>query len=209
MLIPLEDLVNKYVIDLNGILHVGAHLGEEGPAYRTCGANKVWWVEGDPDTCKRLRNIVSNFSNENYAIEAVVADEEGKELTFNIANNGQSSSVLELGLHKQFHPEVHYEGKRTVYATTIDNIVSGYNVIADFLNLDLQGAELLALQGAKEYLAGCRYIYTEVNDREVYKGCALLPELDAYLDEFGFERVETLMTHAHWGDAFYIRRGMR
>lgn len=208
MLIPLDMLVEKYQIQLCGVLHVGAHLGEEAVAYRASGAETVWWVEGDPDTCVKLRDIVSNFSNDNYAIEAVVADEEGKPFTFNIANNGQSSSILELGLHKQYHPEVHYEGTRDVIGTTIDNVVDTYNVRADFLNLDLQGAELMALKGAREFLKTCRYVYTEVNDREVYKHCAKVDELDTFLYEFGFSRVETEWTPFHWGDAFYIRKEM-
>lgn len=206
MLIPLNYLVEKYQIALDGILHVGAHLGEEAGAYRVCGANTVWWVEGDPDTCVKLRSALNGFANENFAIEAVVADEEGKKFTFNIANNGQSSSILELGLHTRYHPEVHYEGKREVYGTTIDNVVNTFNVRADFLNLDLQGAELMALKGGVEFLADCRYVYTEVNDRQVYKDCAQIGEIDEFLSDF--ERVETSMTDFHWGDAFYIRRGI-
>ena len=75
----------------------------------------------------------------------------------------------------------------------------------NFLNLDIQGAELLALKGMKNSLEKINYIYTEVNSAEVYKKCAQIEELDEYLSEFGFKRVETKMTPYEWGDAFYIR----
>jgi hypothetical protein len=49
------------------------------------------------------------------------------------------------------------------------------------------------------------YIYLEVNAEEVYKGCALLPDIDSYLKHYGFLRLATVMTKANWGDAFYKR----
>ena len=49
------------------------------------------------------------------------------------------------------------------------------------------------------------YIYAEVNTKELYAGCAQLPELDAWLDARGFKRVEISMTGWGWGDALYVR----
>jgi hypothetical protein len=72
--------------------------------------------------------------------------------------------------------------------------------------LDIQGAELKALKGMEEYLSKIDYIYTEVNSDYVYKDCALIGEVDEYLEKFGLKRVETqIYTEYRWGDAFYIR----
>ena len=57
----------------------------------------------------------------------------------------------------------------------------------------------------EEYLHKIDYIYTEINSEEVYKGCNLVIEMDAYLKQFGFKRVETCWTIWKWGDAFYIK----
>ena len=46
-------------------------------------------------------------------------------------------------------------------------------------------------------------LYLEVNEKELYKGCALLPELDAYLLTNGFQRVLTNMTCHGW-ETLYI-----
>lgn len=75
----------------------------------------------------------------------------------------------------------------------------------DFINLDIQGAELLALKGATSILPFVKAIYTEVNEKELYEGCALIEELDAYLKQNGFTRILTNMTKHGWGDALYIR----
>ena len=76
----------------------------------------------------------------------------------------------------------------------------------NFLNLDIQGAELLALKGFLKGLEKIEYVYTEVNSGEVYKDCAKIEELDFFLKEYNFERVETNMTQYEWGDAFYRKK---
>jgi hypothetical protein len=46
-----------------------------------------------------------------------------------------------------------------------------------------------------------------VNSDYVYKDCPLIGEIDEYLKNFGFERVETVWENGcKWGDAFYINR---
>ena len=76
----------------------------------------------------------------------------------------------------------------------------------NFLNLDIQGAELLALKSMEKYLKNVKYIYTEVNTEKVYKDCALMNEIDDYLQQFGFTRaVHKLFGNCGWGDALYIK----
>ena len=82
---------------------------------------------------------------------------------FNVSNNGQSSSILELGLHKQFHPHVHYVSSFESKTKLLKDIICNYNIEYNFLNLDIQGAELKALKGMEEYLNKFDYIYIEVN----------------------------------------------
>ena len=75
----------------------------------------------------------------------------------------------------------------------------------DFVNIDIQGAELLALKGFGEYLQSVKYIYTEVNTNFLYKNCCLINEIDEFLSQFNFQRKETLLTQYEWGDALYIK----
>ncbi len=75
----------------------------------------------------------------------------------------------------------------------------------DFINLDIQGAELKALKGADKILPYIKAIYTEVSTKELYKNCVLLPELDEFLEKNGFKRIIINMTHNYWGDALYIK----
>jgi hypothetical protein len=63
----------------------------------------------------------------------------------------------------------------------------------------------MALRGARTSLAHADALYLEVNEKELYKGCGLLPEMDAFLETHGFRRILTEMTSHGWGDALYIR----
>lgn len=202
MLIPFKDLVPKYKLEIRGILHLGAHTGEESEAYEELGIKNVLWVEADRSIMRKLKKHVPDY---NETVCAVVGPEDNGVVVFNKANNEQSSSILELGVHRRYHPEVSYVSSEERKTTKVDTLMKKTKLDINMMNLDLQGAELLALKGATDTLGQTDYIYTEVNDMELYKGCVQLPELDAYLKDFGFKRVETAMTNAHWGDALYVK----
>jgi FkbM family methyltransferase len=201
MLIPLTELVKKYNISFQGILHVGAHECEEINDYEQyISRDKILWVEALPNKVQLCRDRYPGINIENAIVSDTV-----EEVTFNISNNGQSSSILEFGLHSQYHPQVHYIQSFQTTTILLKDILSKYNIQYNFLNFDIQGAELKALKGMEDYLTQVDYLYTEVNSDYVYKNCALITELDEYLKIFGLIRVETKWTDCKWGDAFYIR----
>jgi len=208
MLIKFQEIVKKYNISPNGILHIGAHHAEEANSYVAHGVNKVIWVEADLTTFDELNKIISKYpSHKSYCFAA--SDVDGKEVDFHIASNGESSSLLEMGKHTTHHPHITIIDKKKVKTKRIDTFFEEESfspVDYNFLNLDIQGAELLALKGMGETLEQIDYIYTEVNSAEIYKGCAQIEELDEYLSKFNFERVETKMTQYEWGDAFYVKK---
>jgi FkbM family methyltransferase len=205
MLIDFRELFPKYGIKPRGVLHVGANVGEEAPVYDELGIKEVAWVEANPDLIPKLKENVFKLGHTIY--EACVSDTTGEEVTFNISNNGgQSSSILELGTHKIAHPEVHYTKTLNLETIRLDLMLAGSYIDYNFLNIDLQGAELKALRGLGDRLHQFKWAYLEVNQAELYKGCALVEEIDTYLLGFGFKRVETKWCgNTGWGDALYIK----
>jgi len=203
MLINLEQLIKKYNMHFKGILHVGAHECEEIQVYeKNLPRNKILWVDALYDKVELCKSRYPNL-----LIEFAVVSDKNEIVNWNRSNNGQSSSILNLGLHKKFHPEVHYivSGKRE--AVPLSDFIGKYDISYNFINLDIQGAELKALKGMEEYLNDVDYIYTEVNCDYVYEGCALINEIDEYLLKFNLHRVETCWAgDCKWGDAFYIRK---
>jgi len=203
MLIPLHALAQKYNIVFKGVLHVGAHECEELKDYETyLQRDKILWIEAMSNKVEKCKQMYPGV----LIREAIVSDTVEK-VKFNISNNGQSSSILELGLHKQFHPHVHYIDHIEGETQLLKDIICDYDIEYNFLNFDIQGAELKALKGMESYLDKVDYLYTEVNSDYVYKECALIGELDEYLLKFGLHRVETKWCgEFRWGDAFYIRK---
>jgi FkbM family methyltransferase len=156
--------------------------------------------------------LVNRNKNKHPSIniyEGVIHEEDNKEVTFNISNNGQSSSILSFGTHSIHHPRVYYIHEKKVKTIRLDTLIENNNIpiqYLNFLNLDIQGVELSALKSMGEYLNYVDYIYTEINTEEVYKECCLVNEIDKYLQYFGFTRVETkICENFGWGDALYIK----
>ena len=202
MLIPLHDLVKKYNINFKGILHVGAHECEELKDYEVyLPRTKILWVDALPGKVEICKQRYSNILIENAVVSDVI-----ETVRFKVSNYGQSSSMLDFGLHSTFHPQVKYITCFETETKLLKDIICNYDISYNFLNFDIQGAELKALKGMEEYLNQVDYLYTEVNSDYVYKECALITELDEYLLKFGLHRVETKWTECKWGDAFYIRK---
>jgi FkbM family methyltransferase len=203
MLIPFHDIVKKYGIQFRGILHVGAHECEEIKDYEIyLNRNKILWIEAMPNKVRMCKKLYPNVLIQNAIVSDIV-----EKVKFNISNNGESSSILELGLHKHFHPHVHYVEYFEGETELLKNIICDYDIDFNFLNFDIQGAELKALKGMESYLPKVDYLYTEVNSDYVYEGCALISEIDDYLKSFGLHRVETKWCEDfRWGDALYIRK---
>lgn len=209
MLISYIEIVKKYGSP-KGIIHLGAHLAEELEAYLENGNQNVIWVEANPHLFDNLKQRLIN--TEHKAFSYLLSDVDDVEMKFNIAKNYyngnyQSSSVLDFGTHEIDHPHIKMEDSIILKSKTINSIFRDNNLNFDnydFVNLDLQGYELPVIKGFGKNITKIKYIYTEVNIGEVYKGCSKLNEIDEYLSQYGFHRVETVMTDANWGDALYI-----
>ena len=208
MLIAFEEIyqiLTKYGITITGALHIGAHECEELDFYNrlSLSVHDNIWIDALPHKVLEAQSRgIPNVYN------AVITDTDNEDVTFNIANNGQSSSVLQFCTHSQEHPSVVYIDTIQTKSTTIDTFfeTNGINSSKlNFWNMDIQGAELLALKGARKNLAHADIVYLEVNEKELYKNCGLIHDIDIFLLSFGFHRVLTSMTIHGWGDALYVK----
>jgi hypothetical protein len=209
MLIKFNDICKKYGFLPNGIIHIGAHALEEMVDYQSSGVNNIIWIEGNPALYEA--GISKTQGTGQKFLQGLIYDEDDIELDFNITNNMQSSSILKFGKHKEYHPSVDVIDVIKLKSTRIDTLLRKNDVdekTYDFLNLDIQGVELRAIISCGSYLDNIKYIYTEVNSGEVYERNDLIENIDSFLSDKGFARVETSMTQFEWGDAFYIKRDL-
>ncbi len=188
------DLLAQVLKASKGILHLGAHYGQEAASYAS--QNKpVVWVEAMPDIYKKLAQNIAEYSQQK-ALCALLGDVNGKQNTFYISNNsnGVSSSIYEFGSYAagdhSLWPELGLTmiDSITLPMLRLDSLLTANAIDAeqyDYWIVDLQGAELLALKGAGESLTKCTAMYIEVSTAEVYKGGVLWPILQDYLFKNG------------------------
>ena len=199
----ITDLKEYFNKPLKGAIHIGAHEGEEKIWYKDNNINPIIWIDADSQYENTLRN-----ENPNDIVIICGVGNENKVLKFNITNNGQSSSFLDFGTHKMEHPDVNFISSKDIEIKTMEQIIKENNIDINnynFLNVDVQGYELEVLKGFNDYIDNIDYIYTEVNVDYLYENCALINEIDEYLNKSGFIRVKTEITIHKWGDAFYKR----
>jgi len=107
LLYLLRGKPDSYLRSCRGVIHVGAHVGQERHMYAKFGLKFVW-IEPIPDVFQQLTENIRDFPDQR-AINALITNEDGALCTLHTSNNsGQSSSVLDLHLHKDIWPEVSF-----------------------------------------------------------------------------------------------------
>lgn len=213
MLIPLQDLVKKYNLDIKGVIEVGAHWAEEHDTFMQLGIKNIVYIEPCSDAFHKLLDKFGGYETVHNGTKVTLFNnacgEEYAIAKMKVSNNnqGQSNSLLNPKLHLQQHPEVVFTHIEVVTVNSLDNFLierENYN----FLYMDVQGAEGMVLKGATGTLKHIDYIYTECNRGQTYEGNMEIEEMDAMLYGYGFERVETFWASANWtwGDCFYIKK---
>jgi FkbM family methyltransferase len=200
----MTNLKNHFNKPLKGAVHIGAHHGQEKGWYQENGIDPIVWIDANPEYEEGLRGRCPD----DIVIISGVGSEHKFE-KFRIANNGESSSFLNLGTHEKEHPHVNFIDEIEVEIKPMSQIISENNIDVEkynFLNVDVQGYELEVFKGFGDLLNNFDYVYCEVNEDYLYENCALVSDIDSYLLNYGFERVETLMTIHKWGDALYLKK---
>jgi FkbM family methyltransferase len=203
MLLDFNRLVEKYQMDIRGVIHIGAHHGQEHYLYKQNNIKNVIYFEPLESNFKTLKNnikddaILYNFALGN--------DEKTIEMFVESDNQGQSSSILEPMLHTKQYPNIVFDKKEQVIMKKLDNFdfnLESYN----FINIDVQGYELEVFKGSSKTLNNIDYIIAEINRDELYKDCAKVDELKEFLGQYGFELVEESWDGGTWGDGLFIKK---
>ena len=205
MIVGFEDYKNNYKFKINGLIHVGAHIGQEYQDYMdNFGQIETHWFEPIPTVFNSLSQNLSDKPKVNLYNFALGESESISNIFVDQGNEGQSSSILKPKEHINQFPHITFEEKSKIQINIkrLDDINTGES---NALVLDTQGYELSVLKGAKQTLNKIDYIFTEFNTIEMYEGCPKIEEIDEYLSKFGFERKETWYTSQNWGDAMYIK----
>ena len=169
------------------IIDVGAMIVDNKPDYyplMEAGVAKVVGFEPDEKECQKL----NQFRNDECSfLPYMIGD--GSERTFKSCNYNMTSSLYEpnMNLLEKFQalPELMQVVERTAVSTKrLDDIDEVQN--ADYLKIDVQGAEVDVFNGAENLLEDIMIVHTEVEFVPLYIDQPLFAEVDQTLRKNGF-----------------------
>jgi FkbM family methyltransferase len=221
-----DNLFASFGVPRKGVIHLGAHAGEEVQMYTLLGFRRALMVEPIPEefaVLERRCALTQNYQKEmrkfvereEEAIEfqcvrCAVADEPGNATFYRAAQTSLSSLARPddnvLSVDDRFVPT-----EIQVQLRTLDDIVGsledGWSA-EDFsyLRLNIQGSEMLALRGSEQVLPHIDAILLEVSLDSRYEGQPTKEEFDEFLGARGFEAVFGFNLDVV-GNVLYRRRG--
>ncbi len=116
-----------------------------------------------------------------------------------------SSSLLKPADHLKYHPWCSFKPEK-VKTTTFDSWAhetSNYEI--DFVHMDVQGAELLVLEGARGVRKSFKSVWLEVSNVRMYEDQPLASDVSRFFKKEGFRLVYDTAGAAPQGDQLWIR----
>lgn len=175
-----------------GVLDLGARRPPDAPppAYEPLVELQccdVIGVEADPAECRRLSSQAQAEGRPERFVAAVVG--RGDERVLHECEMPSRSSLYEpdhriASLFNAFDDGSRVVGRRRAATRQVDELVEPGEI--DLLCMDLQGAELDALAGAKRVLQDALFVHTEVKFIAQYHGQPLFGDVDQTLRKSGF-----------------------
>ena len=211
MKLNFPDLCQHHNITPRGIILIGAYDGKTLKRLNIPNTVKTLLIDANPSAVKRLQE---NFADSPHiqVVQAAIANHNDT-VTLHLTSLESSSSILPWKQYSEIYPNIKEIQQLTLSARTLDTLLEELNLSpSDFniLILDIQGAELLALEGANQLLNTLDAIYTTVYYQELFEGGALAEEVNQFLADYQFDSVaEETPYHPAWGEAFYVRQTVR
>jgi len=193
----------QIIFNCKGVLHIGAHYGQEASFYSDLGSS-VMWVEAMPEKYKVLCKKLSEFPNQK-AMCALLGSVNKNKIKFNVSSNdGASSSIYSFGDNTQFK-NLEMVGSVFLKMKRLDSCFSIKDISAyPHWVIDVQGAELEVLKGAGGLLRYCHSLEIELTSRNLYLGGANAQEVINFLNLNGFIALQEHKIGTH-EDLIFIR----
>lgn len=119
---------------------------------------------------------------------------------------GNKSSSLLAPQSKNMPDWLNFDKVIEVETMTLDFFLEKNKITTiDFIHMDVQGAELKVLEGAKENIKKIKTIWLEVSNIEIYKEQPLRDEVEKFMKKNYFQLIKSEFS-GDFGDQFYVNK---
>ena len=200
-----KSIQERIIISSGGVLHIGAHEGQERSMYANLGV-RVMWIEADPRVYSILVKNISKYKNQK-AKNVLLGSKNKKKHKFYISsNNKESSSIYNFGGGNS-NQELRMVETTFLEMKKLINCFSSETIsLYPHWVIDVQGAELDVLKGTGKLLNFCYSLEVEVTSQSLnlYQGGSKINEVVAFLKLNGFTNIQDTELVSH-GNLNFVR----
>lgn len=183
----LTELIKAHLDTEKDAIDIGANIGLFSVLLsKLINDNKVLAIEPTPKALRFLRSNVSrNNCDENIIIHSGIVTNKKGAFSLNTIDGLEEYSSLGKLVHNYIKDEK--SDSITVQGDTLDNIVKHYNIKPGFIKIDVEGAEFLAFQGAKNTIKEYKpIILSEISEQLLKNQGSSSGEVFTLLKGFGY-----------------------
>ncbi len=203
------------------ILDIGGCEGEDSVKYaKLFPQSSIFVFEPLPHNQQMILENIKNYKLNNIImIPVAVTDESGmqefyvssgqpdnceKDLDWDFGN--KSSSLLPPDKHINIIPWLKFKEVINVPVIRLYDFLEEQHILTiDFIHLDVQGAELKVLQGAKDKIKNVKLIWLEVAEITLYKEQPIRKDIEKFMKNNNFCLIKSSMD-GQFGDQLYLNK---
>jgi len=203
------------------IFEIGACEGEDSIKYaRLFKRSKIYAFEPLPQNIKIIEGNISKYNVRNVTVVNKALSSNNGTAEFYVSAGrpegvpesdwdygNKSSSLLPPDKHKELAPFIEFKKTVTVETITLKSFCADNNIgVIDYIHMDVQGAELMVLKGADDFINSIKVIWLEVSKIHVYKDQPLVDDINKFMTDNNFVLAKDCIDDLQ-GDQLYISKG--
>ncbi len=193
------------ISDINSLIHIGGHKGEEIEKYRSLNLKNVIYVEPIKKFAKEIESKIKNL--ENFRVLAIGLGSEDKEDEINIAEEPHSGSS---SIFSPRPSSIEFLNKEKIIVKKFSSLDLP---VLDLAIIDTQGYELEVLKGFEKKINDFKFLIVEFSNYEGYIGQVTYNQLNKFLNNSNFFMISQIKNiykvlknknGGSYGDALYV-----
>lgn len=201
------------------IFDIGACEAEDSIRYSLLFPNStVYAFEPRKDNLALGKTLIEKYGRKNIVLENIALSNKNGTAEFFLSEGrpenaspdmewdfgNKSSSLLQPSDEMKKHTKwLEFNKKIEVQTLRLDKYVKDRSISEiDFAHIDVQGAELMVLEGAADFLKNIKLIWMEVEAVELYNNQPLKKDVELFMKRHGFENVLNTVNEVS-GDQLY------